>query len=764
MGGDAICREHGAVTLPASLRAVPARMGSGLFRPEWVFLALAIVFGSACLFLTPPCQVPDEASHFDRAFQLSEGRVVPLKRDNQTGDHLPRNVAHLRQIFERLERHPEQKTSRAEIGSAMALAIDGDRVFTNFPNTAVHPPLAYLPQALGIAVARVFSPSVLIGFYAGRLCNLLAATALFFLAVRVAPVGKWAFVVLALTPMSVFETASLSSDALTNAFSFLLIAYVLRCACGPAQRLGARDVALLALLVIALGLVKQGYLLLVLAYFLIPAAKLGGRRRYGGVFALLAGCELLTAGAWALVVRNVYSPVLPGIDPRAQLAYDCAHPMDLLRAVLRTSTVEAPGTGWEYVGFLGILDTPLPGWLVLAEAGLLLAVSCTAFRPGDITARQALVALGTAALTYLSILFVIHLTWDPVGPTRAIGVQGRYFIPLGPLVALGISPVGGIVPSLTTRLRYLTPSLVALSAPLLLAATLAELHQRYFVDDAAARAERQFDEGQKLLKAGASDKAVEHFREAVRLDPGHVRSHFNLGVLLARVRPLEAIEHYRTAARLAPNDAHVRNNLGNALARQGLFEEAIRHYEAALHVAPDDKDVQRNLQQAIRSRDLLASSLSRIASAIQARALDGMTEERYDNTDRGGFYLKANRGEIRTREGSPLFPEVRYLWRCPPPSGDPIRLLDRRGEPVRQPRRTPFYACAAYLIGPRRIFVFPPPVGAVLLADQEVSWLYQVRLDALTEDEQAREEEYRAREGLHFPLPLRPERPPGNGE
>jgi uncharacterized membrane protein len=723
-----------------------------------VFLILATAFGSACLLVTPPCQVPDEAFHFDRAFQISEGHIISLKQEDQAGDYLPRGVAHFRQVFDRLERRTEQKTSAAEIRAALSLAIDDDRVFAGFPNTAVYPPLAYLPQALGIALARLFSPSVLVCFYAGRVGNLLAATALFFLAIRVAPVGKWALVVLALTPMALFETASLSCDALTNAFSFLLVAFVLRCACGPVERIAFRDVVVLALLVTALALVKQGYLLLVLAYFLIPRQRLGGWKRYLGVFVLLVGCELLAAGTWALAVRNVYSPAVSGkIDPQAQLGYVLAHPNEFLLIILRSSTVDAPGTLREYLGVLGILDTPLPDYLLLLEGLVLIVTALLAFGPsGAVTGRQAFVALAAALATYLSILTAIHLTWDKVGSTTSIDVQGRYYIPLGPLLAVGLGWLGQRLPACLARVKAATPILAAAAVSCLLSLALAALYQRYFVDSPVAAAERQYDRGQEILKQGGSkQEAQDLFEEALRLNPEHAGAHFNLGVLLAARRPREAIAHYREAARLEPNNLQAHNNLANALARQGLFEEAIEHYQKALHIAPEDGTTQRNLEYAQRSQELLRRSLQRIATVIQGCARDGMIDTRSAGPAGEGPYLKPSCGEVLTAAGTPPLPQMRYVWRIPPPSGERMRApsdapgrLDERGS-------RPFYACSVDLVGFRRIFVFPPPVKAVILEDEDVSWFYQLPMDVLRPQEQAREREYRGQQGLKFPRDLR---------
>jgi tetratricopeptide (TPR) repeat protein len=549
---------------------------------------------------------------------------------------------------------------------------------------------------------------------------LLAATAIFFLAIRAAPIGKWAFVALALTPMALFESASLSSDALTNAFAFLLVGFLLRCACGPLERLSGKDVAILAVLMMALAWVKQGYLLLVLAYFLIPEASLGGRKRYRAVFALLIGCEILAAGGWALVVRDVYSPVVPGkIDPAAQLRHMVEHPRGFLLAVLRSSTVEVPGTLREYLGLLGVLDTPLSNSLLLLQGLVLVLTALMAFGPpGTVTGRQTLVALTTALVTYLSILTVIHITWDAVGSTDSIDVQGRYYIPLGPLVALGLAGIGQQLLAGVVRLGTVVPKLTAVAIPCLLAASLSALFQRYFVDDPLAAAERHFDQGQQILQQnGSKQEAQEEFEEAVRLNPQHATAHYNLGNLLAASRPREAITHYREAARLDPNNVQIHNNLANALARQGLFEEAIEHYKNSLQLAPSEEAVRKNLQNTQRLQDQLQRSLLRISSLIQDCAQGERIEKRYVGTPREAFCLKPDQGEVLTSAGTPPLPKTRYVWRVPPPSGEPIRAPLEKDTSFRDPARRQFYACSMDQVGLRRVFVFPPPTKAILLSD-----------------------------------------------
>ena len=122
-----------------------------------------------------------------------------------------------------------------------------------------------------------------------------------------------------------------------------------------------------------------------------------------------------------------------------------------------------------------------------------------------------------------------------------------------------------------------------------------------------------------------------------------------------------------------------------------------------------------------------------------------------------GWYLKPNRGRILKTDGSRLFPRVEVLWRCPPPSGETIRLFGKDGGPATDGRRVPFYACSAEPVGPNRVFVFPPPLGVAVFADEDVSWYYQVPLADLGPAELEQERAYRLRHGLRFPLAALPE-------
>ena len=292
--------------------------------PEFFFFCSSICVGLLLICLTPPMQTPDEGAHFERAWQIAEGGIVPERREEGTGGVLPVSVNSFCRWFEQFNHdsssripHP-LKTYREWHDQP----VDPDkRMFIVFSNTAAYPPLPYLPQAAGIFVARVGGASVPGCLLLCRLFNLLTAVAVTVLAIRISPVQRWTMVLLALTPMSMYLNASASSDALTNAIAMLFVASILRFTYGVDCECPRRQGAWLLLLAVLLGLIKQGYFPLALLAVLIPWQS-GEARRVKWVFAIaILVVTAISVATWGIVVQSTYSPMRDNIDPAAQLTH-----------------------------------------------------------------------------------------------------------------------------------------------------------------------------------------------------------------------------------------------------------------------------------------------------------------------------------------------------------------------------------------------------------------------------------------------------------
>ena len=87
---------------------------------------------------------------------------------------------------------------------------------------------------------------------------------------------------------------------------------------------------------------------------------------------------------------------------------------------------------------------------------------------------------------------------------------------------------------------------------------------------------------------GRLQEAIEHYQQALQLNPDYIEAHDDLGIRFPQIGRLqEAIEHYQQALHLKPDYADAHNDLGVALAKAGRLQEAIDHYQQALLLKPD---------------------------------------------------------------------------------------------------------------------------------------------------------------------------------
>jgi hypothetical protein len=164
-------------------------------RPDRFFLGAGLLYGLLFLVATPPFQVPDEPAHFYRAFALTEGEPWATRGAQGLGAVLPASVAEVGDgLRGDLPFVPGRKIRPATILRAFRVPLEEERRrFTDFRTAAVYTLVPYLPQAAGIAAARLFGAPVLGLLYAARLANLLAATALIALGLRQLPAYPWLF-------------------------------------------------------------------------------------------------------------------------------------------------------------------------------------------------------------------------------------------------------------------------------------------------------------------------------------------------------------------------------------------------------------------------------------------------------------------------------------------------------------------------------------------------------------------------------------------
>lgn len=408
-------------------------------KPETVFLLLAFPFGLFMVFLTGPFQAPDEPVHFYRAFQISKGQLVG------STIRIPRSVrALIVSISDGIPGNDQNKISKRKLYKEFSRPLTAhDEEDIDITILSVYSPVPYAPQALSFHIARVLHIPPLFILYQARVANLLVWISLVFLAIRLTPLHPRLFLALSLMPMTVFMSASVSPDAVTNGLSFLWIAYVLRCLAMRPGEMKWRDWLLMGLLVIPLALCKSIYVILSGIVLLLPlrhrpvwkTSLLGAILVIGIALGVGIGWLQLSIGYGTL--RNAEAYNMPTIY---DITYIYQKPLVFLNILFNTIQQDFIAQARMLVGVLGWVDIRLPGWVYPLYYALLLSIVLLERRQSFSLKfyEKAIILLFATA----SILLVMVSLFNPridVGNGRIMMPQGRYFIPFALLYFLPIS-------------------------------------------------------------------------------------------------------------------------------------------------------------------------------------------------------------------------------------------------------------------------------------------------------------------------------------
>jgi len=113
------------------------------------------------------------------------------------------------------------------------------------------------------------------------------------------------------------------------------------------------------------------------------------------------------------------------------------------------------------------------------------------------------------------------------------------------------------------------------------------------------------DMGTRLKAAGDWRAALEHYYEALRLDPSLYSAQYNLGVVYLEAGDLQrALQHTEQAYSLDPRRVDAMNNMGAIHRAQGNHEAAAQWYRAAVRLSPNCTTMQTNLAVALVSLGL----------------------------------------------------------------------------------------------------------------------------------------------------------------
>lgn len=424
------------------------------WKPERVFLFTGALLSILYLLLMPPMTVPDEYAHYKEAYYHSN-RL--LGRQNSGGMiNLELEDYEASKTLEYTPTLTEFDILKEEIGKPGRKEGSTEQISRYTQASAI----LYLPGIIGITLGRLLGLNGFLVIYLGRLCALLFYLAAMYWFIRIMPFGKSLAFILAILPMTIQQCFSYSYDAIIIEGVFLYIALLFRLLYEK-DGIQAWQVVLYALLVMLMAICKGGaYMPLCLLTFLIPASRFlepkrniplchTARQRKGlfvGVMAALAIAAFLsTTLSYVLYVaapttEQAQASYLGG--EAYGLAGLLADPMNFIYLSVRTLF-------WSGDGFLETMMGMQLGWLNIFVSRiaiygwlLLLFLSMLPIEDGrercqiTVTPGHKLAYFLTAGISIGMSFASMYMSWTPKNAEWIAGIQGRYFLPLFPVLLL----------------------------------------------------------------------------------------------------------------------------------------------------------------------------------------------------------------------------------------------------------------------------------------------------------------------------------------
>jgi Tfp pilus assembly protein PilF len=125
----------------------------------------------------------------------------------------------------------------------------------------------------------------------------------------------------------------------------------------------------------------------------------------------------------------------------------------------------------------------------------------------------------------------------------------------------------------------------------------------------------------ELAKRGETEKAIENYRAALKLDPQLPGLHFELAEMLSTLTTPESLaeaeSEYKAALQANPSDEQSECRLGEIALRRNDAKEAFDRYSKAVQLQPGDPDANIGLAKVLMSMDQPQKAQPLLEHAIQ---------------------------------------------------------------------------------------------------------------------------------------------------
>lgn len=404
---------------------------------QTLFVTIAFLLGVIYMFIIPPFVVPDEASHFVTAY-LQSSRVLNEPTVNSKGEILLPSEKLWGYTTD--QRIASRDTYLQFMEGALGYDEDSEEmVASRVPLKENHP--GYVPQVIGITIARLLQMNSEQILLMGRLFALIWYCFIMYWAIKLMPVKKIMLFIVGILPMTMQQIVSYNYDSVLFGVCFLVIAYILHLIYSN-RKIRGYDYFIILVSGLIVATIKLVYLpILGLALF-IPKQKFGGGKQkfYSGVGIVLSSAIVIVLGQLSFLknIMGIQEGAVANSGTQMSLGYCMENPLNVMAIFYRTIERQSSRLLEGMIGSpLGWLELQLPNIIIIAFI-IILLVSILQYENKTIELPKFFKGITAifVGLICLGIMAGLFLSWTPLGSSEIDGLQGRYFIPILPVVLL----------------------------------------------------------------------------------------------------------------------------------------------------------------------------------------------------------------------------------------------------------------------------------------------------------------------------------------
>ena len=135
----------------------------------------------------------------------------------------------------------------------------------------------------------------------------------------------------------------------------------------------------------------------------------------------------------------------------------------------------------------------------------------------------------------------------------------------------------------------------------------------------------QNDLGNAFYNQGWQDDALDHYREAVRINPNYADARANYAQLLSiKGHAAESLSQYQEAVRIEPDSPVIRTRYGMALFKMGRAGDAVSQFQQALAADPQYTDARTCLGNVMLTQGRLDNAVAQYEEALRINPGDAL--------------------------------------------------------------------------------------------------------------------------------------------